>query len=53
MLIYVIQDAEQFQVRMFKGVKLEGLHVEAFDGYSVYPFIGNSTHLREQETLIP
>jgi hypothetical protein len=35
---------------MFKGVRLEELDVVAFDGYQSYPFVGDSTHLREEDT---
>ncbi|KAJ4984259.1 glutathione-dependent formaldehyde-activating enzyme [Stagonosporopsis vannaccii] len=37
-------------VRMFKGVKLGELDITAFDGYSTYPFIGDSEHLKEANT---
>ncbi len=35
---------------MFKGVKVEELDVVAFDGYSNYPFVGDSAHLQEAST---
>ena len=35
---------------MFKGVRLEELDVVMFDGYRNYPFVGDSTHLREEIT---
>ena len=35
---------------MFKGVRLEEPDVVTFDGYQKYPFVGDSTHLREEVT---
>lgn len=35
---------------MLKGVKVEELDVVKFDGYSNYPFIGDSTHLQNTST---
>lgn len=36
---------------MLKGVKVKELDVVKFDGYSNYPFIGDSAHL--QDTTMP